>query len=54
MVDDDKSKHRKMIKNIENPNFAKPNVFAVKKPNILPSLSVDKKLKTYDLAESVK
>lgn len=38
-VEGDQSNQRKMFKNIENPNFAKPNAFALKRTNILPSLS---------------
>jgi hypothetical protein len=34
-----------MIKNIENPNFVKPATFVIKKPNVLPSLSTEKKSK---------
>ena len=40
VTQDDRSKQRKIIKNIENPVFTKPSVIVAKKPNVLPSLSV--------------
>ena len=39
VVQDDRSKQRKAIKNIENPTFTKSSAPITKKPHVLPSLS---------------
>jgi hypothetical protein len=50
LANDDKNK-RKAIKNIENPAFTKSSAPIPKKPHVLPSLSVEKKMANTTLKE---
>lgn len=54
LLDGDRQNQRRAIKNIENPAFVKAAVFPVKKPQVLPSLSTEKRSKFSGNNETLK
>lgn len=53
-IDSNPPKPKKITKNIENPIFEQPTVQTVKRAQMLPSLSVDKKARTGGLNDTLK